>query len=202
VQKTRRQILDILKRNGTATLDDLAGSIGLSPVTIRAHLSLLERDDLIVSEEVRGKVGRPHFAYSLAVGAQDYFPKADHLVANRFLDAIRRLASPEQMELLVEQVAEQWAAERQARVAGKNLEDRVAEVARIRTEEGAVAEWERHDGGYVIRQHHCPACRVAQEHPEVCRAELEYVRRLLAVPVNREVCIVGGERKCSFHVGF
>ncbi len=198
MQKTRRQIMDILKRKGTATLEEAAREIGLSAVTIRAHLSVLERDDLVVSEEVRGKVGRPHFVYSLAQKAEEHFPVAYHVVAHRFLSGFKGVATPEQMSRVVEQVATAWAAEKVGRLDGKDVEERVAEVVRIRTEEGAMAELERNDDVFLIHQRHCPASRVAIAHPEVCQAELEYMRRLLGVPVERDVHKQAGETRCSY----
>lgn len=200
MQKTRRQILDLLKLRGSATLEELAREIGLSPVTIRSHLSILERDDLIASEEVRGKVGRPHFVYSLAEGAEEQFPVAYHLIAHRFLEGFRGVATPEQMSRVVDLVAERWAAEKAGRLLGKGLEERVAEVSRIRTEEGAWTEWERCNGGYLLYQHHCPASRIAQRNPEVCLAELKYLRRMLGVSVEREGSFHDGLRKCSYRI--
>lgn len=200
MQKTRRQILDILKREGTATLEALARGIGLSPVTIRAHLSVLERNNLILADEVRGRVGRPHFVYSLTDGAESHFPAVYDAVAHRFLEAIKAIAEPDQMDRLLTQVAERWAAEKAGRLIGKGLEERVVEVVRIRTEEGAMAEWERLEGGYVIRQHHCAASRLSHLHPEVCLAELEYIRRMLGVSVHRESWARNGDRQCVYRV--
>lgn len=200
MQKTRRQILDLLKLRNRATLDDLAREIGLSPVTIRSHLSVLERDDLICSEEVRGRVGRPHFVYCLAVGAEVEFPRAYHEVARRFLEGFRSVAGPEQMAQLIEVVAERWAAEKADRLNGKGLEARIAEVVRIRSEEGAMAEWDKCDGGYRLLQHHCPASRIADLSPEVCQVELEYLQRLLGAAVEREGSHHQGEGKCSYRI--
>lgn len=200
MQKTRRQILDIIKRTGTATLEELAREIGLSPVTIRAHLSVLERDDLVTSEEVRGRVGRPHFVYSLAEGAEKHFPTAYHVIAHRFLDGFGCVAERGQMERVVDHVADRWAAERATRIAGRDLAERVAEAARIRTEEGAMAEWEKQNGGFLLLQYHCPSVKVAETHPEVCRAELGYISRLLSASVERVSCISSGDRCCTFRI--
>ena len=200
MQKTRRQILDLLKVKGGATLDELASEIGLSPVTIRSHLSVLERDDLITSEEVRGKVGRPHFVYALASGAEEEFPRAYHEVARRFLEGFKSVAGPDQMALLVQVVAERWAAEKAGRLKDKGLEARLAEVARIRSEEGAMAEWEPCAGGFRLRQHHCPASRLAAFGPEVCEVELKYLRQMLGVSVERESSRQQGDGKCIYRI--
>lgn len=200
MQKTRRQILDIIKRRRTATLDDLAREIGLSAVTIRAHLSVLERDDLVVSEEVRGKIGRPHFVYTLAEAADGEFPAAYDAVAHRFIQGFSEVSDSDQMRRLIDAVAVHWASERAGRMDGKCLEERVHELVRIRTEEGAMAEWDKLSDGFSIRQHHCPAIRLARQHPEVCLAELEYLRKLLGAGVERESSIRAGDDCCCYRI--
>jgi predicted ArsR family transcriptional regulator len=62
---TKSEILARLKRFDGATVDDLAGSLGLAPMTIRQHLTALERDDLIRAKAVRRTTGRPHYRYEL-----------------------------------------------------------------------------------------------------------------------------------------
>ena len=134
--------------------------------------------------------------YSLASAAEHHFPSSYHLLAARFLAGFKAVAGSQALEQVVEQVAEAWAGERAGRLLGKDLEGRVSEVAKTRTEDGAMAEWERTDDGYLIRQYHCPVHRVAEGHPEVCRAELEYVRRMLGAIVEREGSLCDGGQCC------
>jgi predicted ArsR family transcriptional regulator len=65
MHSTKSEILARLKRFDGATVDDLAGSLGLAPMTIRQHLTALERDDLIRAKAVRRTTGRPHYRYEL-----------------------------------------------------------------------------------------------------------------------------------------
>jgi predicted ArsR family transcriptional regulator len=65
MHSTKSEILARLKRFDGATVDDLAGSLGLAPMTIRQHLTALERDDLIRAKAVRRTTGRPHYRYQL-----------------------------------------------------------------------------------------------------------------------------------------
>lgn len=200
MQRTRRQILDILKRKGRATLEELSQEVGLSPVTVRVHLSVLQRDNLLCVDEVRGKVGRPYFVYSLSDEAENLFPKRYHILANRLLSSMDEVLSPEIVQVVMQNAAKKWAQERSERVAGKNLEDRVAEMARIRTEEGAMAEWEKVDGGYLLRQYNCSHLAVSRSHDGVCAMEQEYLARTLGAAVTREGRIGGGDRVCSYMI--
>jgi predicted ArsR family transcriptional regulator len=201
VQRTRREILNILKRRGSATLEELANAVGLVPVTVRAHLNVLERDDLVKYEEVRGRVGRPYYVYSLTEDADPLFPKNYHIVANRVIDSVTDLLGPDTVGQLSERIAETWAAEKEGRLAGKGLAERVAEVAKIRSEEGAWAEVEQTADGFAIVQYNCPCPQAASKHPEVvCAAELSYMRRLLNAGVERVQWSQDGARACRYEV--
>lgn len=198
MQRTRRQILDILKRRGRATLEELSKEVGLSPVTIRVHLSVLQRDDLVNVEEVRGRVGRPFFVYSLSQDAEELFPKRYHVLANRLLRSMNGELPAETVQKLLLRIAETWSEEHASRMTGKSFTERIAEVAEIRCEEGAIADWEKVDGGYMLRQYNCPNLLVSRSHKQVCDIEQEYLARLLGASVVRSECIGSGDRTCSY----
>jgi predicted ArsR family transcriptional regulator len=200
MQRTRRQILDILKRRGRATLEELSREVGLSPVTIRVHLSVLQRDDLVSVEEVRGRVGRPFFVYSLTPDAEELFPKRYHVLASRLLRTMNDELSAETVQKLLARMSESWADERADRVSGKSLADRMAQVVEIRCEEGAIADWETVDGGYLLRQYNCPNLLVSRSHPQVCEVEQKYLTRMLGVPAVQAGCIGKGDRVCEYLV--
>ncbi len=198
MQRTRRQILDILKRKGRATLEELAQEVGLSPVTVRVHLSVLQRDDLVSVEEVRGRVGRPYFVYSLTEEAEELFPKRYHVLANRLLGGMAEMLPTETRQTLLSHIAETWAAEHGHRLAGKSLAGKVAEIAAIRTEEGAIADWEKVEDGYLLKQYNCPNLLVCRIYSRVCDLEEDYIQRMLGAPLSRGGCIGQGDRVCSF----
>src|SRR5205814_2136006 len=164
--RTRRSILEFLKQRGRASLDDLAQDAGIAPMSVRGHLTVLERDGLVTYEETRGRVGRPRFVYYLTERGQDQFPKSYHTLCNRMLDAI--CSSPGVTPAdFASKIADVWAADHAPRFAGKTLEERLETVATIRTEEGAMASLEKTADGYVLTQRNCPASCVAARHPQV-----------------------------------
>ena len=65
MHSTKTEILALLKRTDGATVDEIASSLGLAPMTVRQHLTALERDCLVRAEEVRRPTGRPHYRYRL-----------------------------------------------------------------------------------------------------------------------------------------
>lgn len=198
MQRTRRQILDILKRRGRATLEELSKEVVLSPVTVRVHLSVLQRDDLVSVEEVRGRVGRPYFVYSLTEDAEELFPKRYHALANRLLTGLSDGFPQDTVAAMLTRVAESWAAERMPRLTDKALPDRAAEIAQIRNEEGAIATCEKVDEGYLIQQFNCPNLLVCRVHTEVCDMEEQYVTKMAGARVTHSSCIGRGDRVCSY----
>jgi len=59
MHSTKTEILAHLKRNDGSTVDGIASSLNLAPMTVRQHLMALERDGMVRAEEVRRFVGRP-----------------------------------------------------------------------------------------------------------------------------------------------
>jgi len=198
VQKSRQIILDFLKQRVRATLDELSAESGLAPMSVRGHLSVLERDGLITYEEVRGKIGRPKFVYSLTDRGHDQFPSSYHMLCNRVLAAATS-ASADAGTDLAGRIAESWAEDYRPRVAGKSLEQQVNALAAIRSEEGAMAFSEARGDGFILHQRHCPASCVAAKFPEIiCTADIGFIRRLLNASVERVSWALNGDSTCSY----
>lgn len=198
MQRTRWQILETLKRRGPSTLDELARGIGLVAPTVRVHLSVLQRDNLVTAEEVRGRVGRPHFLYSLTPEALELFPRNYDRLASSILDEVRRSEGDARVAELVIRVAEGWVAQYAPRITGRTLRERVAAIAEIKREEGAMAEWTETEGGYILRQYNCPSYRVAKRHPELCMAEEHFLKLALRVQPERLEPSLAEAQACAF----
>lgn len=200
IQTTRRQILEVLKRRGQATLRELVQEIGLSPVTLRAHIMVLERDGYVRARERRGAVGRPFYVYYLTTKAQNLFPQAYDFLCSLTFSAMKATANSETLDLFLKNMAKAWADLYRERLEGKSLEERVAEAARIRDEEGAMASWERVDGGYLIRLQHCPLYCVARDHRETCSVELMSLQEMVGAPLRRVEWLQEGGNGCAYYV--
>ena len=81
MQHTRRQILDCIKVNGGMSVDQLGRKLQVMSVTVRAHINVMERGNLVKGRELHtGRAGRPRIVYTLTDQAQELFPKDyDHL---------------------------------------------------------------------------------------------------------------------------
>ena len=85
----------------------------------------------------------------------------------------------------------------------RGLEDRVRTVARLRTEEGYMAEFEAEpDGSFLLIENHCPICAAAKTCQGFCRSELELFRAAFGAgtSVMRQEHLLSDGRRCVYRV--
>ncbi len=198
MQTTRQQILGHLQRQGRATVKELGQLLGLTSTGIRQHLTVLERDGLVDSNEERGRVGRPTLVYSLTETADGLFPKSYDLLASVVLDEIRASDGNEKLYQLLHRVAFRLASPYLERVEGKPVGERVMETAQIMEEQGSLVEYGETNGEWCIDEFTCPFLTVAQRDHAVCTLHVEFVRILTGSDIRLSHSILRGERSCTY----
>ncbi|MCS6817884.1 MAG: transcriptional regulator [Blastocatellia bacterium] len=195
---TRRRILDLLKRRGRATVDEVAAALNITPMGVRRHLSALENANLVRIEIERRPMGRPTYVYKLTEEAEGLFPKGYHQLVLSLLECLMAEGGAERVDELFECRKERLIAAYAPRLEGKTLEERVAEIARIMSENGYMARWQKTEKGYVLTEHNCALYHVARVYPQPCQTELAFLRELLGVEVTRVNHIASGGTCCSY----
>lgn len=208
MQTTKEQILEFLKRTGDTTVDGLAGAFGLARMTVRQHLSALERDGLVRSREERQRTGRPHLVFCLSEQGLERFPKRYDRFADLALQEVSFLESDEiagltaegKKKLLLAKMADRVFQQHAPRVSGKPLDARVAVVADILHEEGGFAEWKANGAAYEIVDYNCVYRRVAEVHEDVCDWHVQLLGKLLGQEVQCNQFMSKGADSCRFVV--
>lgn len=200
VPGTRRKILQLLKLQGEMTAEELSQALKITSMGVRRHLTTLERDGLIRYETTQRGMGRPSYLYSLAPLGDERFPRSYAQLANSLLEAIQALEGKGGIQKIFKKRTEWLEAQYRARLADKDLEGRVAELALLRTEEGYMAGWEKRDRDtYLLWEHNCAICQVASRCSSACSYELELFRRVLDdAEIDREMHIMKGDRMCTY----
>ena len=113
--------------------------------------------------------------------AHDLFPDRHDDLTVELIDAVRTALGDDGLDRVIDARADaQRAAYAKAIPERGSLRTRVEALARIRTEEGYVAEVVDDDGpGVLLVEHHCPICTAAAACPGLCRSELELFREVL-----------------------
>jgi predicted ArsR family transcriptional regulator len=199
--QTRRQMLIALKQKGGMTADELAAELGISAVAVRRHLSNLERDQLVVHEQVKRPVGRPGFVYHLSEPANLLFPSSYHQLAAQVLQAVRSMFGQEAIDLIFEQRRQEMEHRYGAGMDGDTLRQRLQQFTDLRGAEGYMATWEENrDGTFTLHQHHCPIIWVAEFCDPACREEMVMLGDLFDAEVIRHSHQVDGDTTCSYEI--
>ncbi len=160
---TRGRIVAILRR-GWRSVDELAGTLGVTDNAVRAHITALERDGVVAVTGSRrdGTVGKPATLYGVADGADTLFSSA---YAPALSALVAELGSryPDQIESLL-----RGAGHRLATPASGTFAERVGDAVAVLTELGGDADVEQTPDGYSIRGHGCALGHAVSSRPETC----------------------------------
>ena len=161
---TKAEILALLKRSGGHSVNELAAALDLAPITIRQHMTRLERDGLLLSEPQSNGNGRPHYVFRLSPKAQaQAFPYRLDRIVELLIREIGHLnagdldgrSEREKTFLVLERLAQRLADEYAPLLRGWPLRQRVVFVTEVMQNEGGFAEWEATDRGFEIRDFNC-----------------------------------------------
>jgi predicted ArsR family transcriptional regulator len=181
-------------------VDELARNLGLSPMCIRQHLALLERDGLVSPREVRRRTGRPHYFYTLTERADDLFPKSYDRLATLIIEEIKASEGPERLLALMNRLGDRIGEEYAPSLADKPIEDKMAAVVNILGDGSPLGAWHKNADGYVLHEYDCPFHRVSTKHPEVCQLHARVLVRILGAEVTREESMACGDVRCTYRV--
>lgn len=167
------RLLDHLKRAGPARIEALAEALGLTREAVRQHLARLEADGLVAARAQAGGRGRPARLWALTDRAQPRYPDRHADLARDLLTRIREDLGEAALERLIaerEQVAR--STYRAALAGARTLSERVAVLARLRADEGYMADWRQAGPEILLTEHHCPIRAAAEVCRGFCQAEL------------------------------
>ncbi len=198
--KAREKILFFLKTKGPQTAAQVARRLNVTPMAVRQHLYQLTQQGEVRFDDERRQVGRPARVWSLTPDAARHFPDSHSELAVGILDAARAAFGADGMARLVERRTAEQARRYAERMQRKrSLESRVAELAKIRDDEGYMTEWRREpDGTLVLIENHCPICAAADFCQDLCRGEMALFEKLLGASIRREEHILSGQRRCLY----
>ena len=194
----------MLKSRGSLTASALARALGITVVGTRQHLAKLHAEGLVAFDDQAGEVGRPKRFWRLTAKGHGRFPDTHGDLTVNLIGGIRSVFGEAGLDRLIEarQVAA-VAAYCRALEPCSNLEDRIRAVARLRTEEGYMAELEvEPDGSFLLIENHCPICAAAKTCQGFCRSELELFRAAFGTEasVTRQEHLLSEGRRCVYRV--
>jgi DeoR family transcriptional regulator, suf operon transcriptional repressor len=199
---TRDKVLRTLLTHPRQTINELADEVGISPISIRHHISSLSADGLVNSDEERHGVGRPRQVFFLTESGVEQFPTRYVRLTLRLLEQLKETMPAAMVKQLFTQMAQELAKDftADANTQGLTMQERLDLVKNILQQEGFTIEWEQQGDQYQIREISCPYYYVGQDHPEVCAVDQILISTMLSSPASKTMCILNGDTHCTYVV--
>jgi predicted ArsR family transcriptional regulator len=199
-RSTRMEVLEFLRRKQAASAEVISAQLGITPNAVRQHLTNLEREELVKSEPVRSKRGRPSLMFSLTEKADAVFPKRYGQLASMVLNELSEMGGPELLDEVFERVAHRYAGTIEAQIQGLSFDEKLERVVQWIGRAGTLAEKEECPDGVRVTIHNCPFRNTAIKYPQVCTITPRLLVELLDAQVSQAASIHRRDPYCSFVV--
>jgi predicted ArsR family transcriptional regulator len=199
----KKKLLYYLKVMQQAGLKELADIMKISRMAVHKHLSVLQNRGLVESIEIReSSVGRPKMMYQLTSQSKSIFPKSYSAIATHALDFIERNMGKEGVERVLRDRQDDLFDKYYKHLKDLDFDKRVKELARIRDEEGYMAESKKESKlssrRHVLLEYNCPIIHIAEKHWEACSVETELFEKLLGANIETTHRAAQGDLICKF----
>jgi DeoR family suf operon transcriptional repressor len=199
----KKKLLYYLKVMQHAGLKELADVMKISRMAVHKHLSVLQNRGLVEGIEIReSSVGRPKMMYQLTSQSKSIFPKSYSAIATHALDFIERNMGKEGVERVLRDRQDDLFDKYYKHLQDLDFDKRVKELARIRDEEGYMAESKKESKlssrRHVLLEYNCPIIHIAEKHWEACSVETELFEKLLGANIETTHRAAKGDLICKF----
>ena len=201
----RAAVLEILKRDGPISADDIAARLDVTTMAVRHHLGALEDEQLVTHAPVHNGRGRPVSKWQVTSAADAHFADSHASLATDLIGQMKKAFGEEGLDRLLKlRNADLEKAYRAKTDKAATLKAKLDALAKIRSAEGYMAEVKREPetGHWLFVENHCPICSAARLCTGLCREELALFHRVLGkdIKVERLSHILAGASRCAYRV--
>ena len=197
---TRNRVLRSLLLNQKRTVNELAEAVDINPISVRHHVTKLEAEGLIVSEEERHGVGRPRLIFSLSPKGMEQFPQRYLQLTLRLLEQLKSSLPEKVLRNIFKEVAEGIVEDLtpDINLEDLNLKERLELLQEVLTAEGFMVEIQEEEGNFYIVEASCPYHHVGEDYPEICVMDQELIAHFVSSTPKRVECILDGDKQCKY----
>lgn len=208
IDGARKELLEIIKRQGEVSVDEATEYLGLAKTTVRQHLLQLEHQGLIERRFEKAPVGRPQLKYCVSAKGEGLFPNREPALLQEFLSY---LIANGQEKRIREFFEHYWKSRREqfevtlaeveaAHPSASSQKNRLEALRRLLEAEGFMPEAEisRDEKRIRLRECNCPFPAVIRATRLPCSLESEFIRWALKSPLRRSSYIPGGASACDY----
>ncbi len=197
---TRNRVLRSLLLNQKRTVNELAEAVDINPISVRHHVTKLEAEGLIVSEEERHGVGRPRLVFSLTPKGMEQFPQRYLQLTLRLLEQLKSSLPEKVLGNIFKEIAEGIAEDltHDINLEDLDLKERLELLQEVLTAEGFMVEIQEEEGNFYIVEASCPYHHVGEDYPEICVVDQELIAHFVSSTPKRVECILDGDKQCKY----
>jgi predicted ArsR family transcriptional regulator len=149
-------------------------------------------------------LGRPAKYWKLTRDADRLFPDAYAELSVALITAMGDAFGEAGLKRVLQSRGVKQQTEYMQRIPGSlSLKQKIQKLARIRNEEGYMAEVKpAGEGSFLLVENHCPICAAANACQGFCTSELDLFQAILGpgVAVERVEHIIAGDRRCAYRI--
>ena len=192
MHETREKIVELLRLQGTHTVESLCAALSLSRTAVKSHLTALRAEGLVRRRGLRPGTRRPSNVYELTPEADRLFPKIYDDFAAALIDEIRQ-QRPDDLVGYLDGIADRWIARDLSLVNELHGPKRFERAKDILAGRGFMPVLEHTPNGYRLHEHNCPLMKLTADYPEVCSMVHRWLEALFGAQLNRVRCLRLGD---------
>jgi predicted ArsR family transcriptional regulator len=196
-----RSLLDLIRRHGPLTVDEMAGRLEVTATAVRNRLTRLVSAGMVERRSESGGRGRPKHVYEASVAAHKGLGQNYADLALILWDEMMRTVEDRKLRrVLFGRITERLAEVYRAQVTGVEWERRLVQLGTVLHDRGIETEVTYGDGGAmpVLKQHSCPYYELAEVDRAVCAMERKMFEKVLGRSLRLSQCRLDGHRSCDF----
>jgi predicted ArsR family transcriptional regulator len=195
---TQAAIVAYLKQQGGSTLAETSRAVGRTTVTIRHHLTRLERAGAVeaISRRHLHGPGRPEKVYRLTPHAETLLPDNYQEMACQLVEYLLRTLPQPEAARLISGCAQQLAGEL-SQDWPEDLPTRRLRTSETLESRGYFPTWQNPADGRCLRLGHCPYSLAASRAPGLCVFDVTLLSALLNTQVTLERSFAHGDPCCE-----
>lgn len=201
-ENTKSRLLELIKRHGSITAQELSSHLEVSVPATRRHLCDLQSQGMIEMQVERpsGR-GRPQHVFALTDQGESQFSKTYSTLCLDVLRHVEQLYGEGAiLKVFNSRNTEMATKLREELPTSMTFGERLSHLQKKLNEMGFDAEIEQQDGVWYLTQRNCPNVLIARQYKSLCESELKMYSEILGVALVRESHIVGGHGICRYRM--
>lgn len=202
---SKKEIIELIKRRGTLSIDEAVEQISLAKTTLREHFLQLERDGYVKRDYVRSGPGRPSLQYQLTPKGNSIFPSSESKLIRNIIHYLKSKGNEQLVEEFFEDFWDQRLKEAQKRIKSAGADDpesKIKVLMGMLEEEGFMPEFnlDRESKKITVKECNCPFSDVIKETRLPCKLEKMFYRKLFSDDTERTTYIAEGDHSCTYDI--